>query len=117
MPVELLSGPQSDVLADGGKVITGGTIVGTPPIVRHEEGLRTTAQKPVALLGIADEPNRSARRYRNDARLAGFATTDGQHADRQIDIAIVEADCLADPKAGDANEAEEHCVCHRAHPI
>jgi hypothetical protein len=48
MPIEPLRGPQSDALADGREVIASGTIVGTPPIVRHEEGLRTAAQKPAA---------------------------------------------------------------------
>jgi hypothetical protein len=51
MPIEPLRGPQSDALADGSEVIASGTIVGTPPIVRHEEGLRTAAQKPVTIDG------------------------------------------------------------------
>ena len=107
MPVELLRWAQPDRLADGGEVVSGAAVGEAFTAIRHEERLRAAAKKPVPFPGIGSQPGRGAAGDRQQTGLSELSAPERQDARLQIDIGGVEGDRLADPEAGDRDQAEQ----------
>lgn len=107
MPPKLLCRTQANGLADGGEVIPSAAIGQAFTTIRYEERFRGDTKKPIPFPGIAGQPDRCAGREREQAGLSEFTPSEGKDARLQIDIGNGERNRLADPEAGDGDEAEQ----------
>jgi len=104
-------------LADPREVVAGAAVAGAFAILEQEERYSASTKDPVPFCAVGPEPFSCAWRYRNEAAFAVLPAPDGQHCFIEIDILVVESDCLAHAQSGDGDQPEERRTGPCAQPV
>ena len=108
---------KADLLTDLRKVVSGRVGGQTPAALADKKRYGTGTKNAVAFGTACTEAFGGACRDRNDTALAVLGVPDLQYGRFNIDIAVVESDCFADPQPRDRQQSEQRRTIQGAKPV